>query len=176
MKIKKRLSTIALATTFLITSITLVNAQEITNKEEILTNYNYDDIKSFPSKITFDLTNPNEVSTYALGTVAFGQGGTFLNQDGMTWYGSHYTSVTNGKLIFSFSVIGELLKKPKGSTSLILLDQDSDTIYAENDGIVLVQTFGNTGVVGDTMRAKSYHSVNLGWAISDNNTVEEVEL
>ncbi|MFB5089364.1 hypothetical protein PGC35_19600 [Psychrobacillus sp. PGGUH221] len=162
--------------TFAISPASFTQAQENTSKDEVWVDYDYNDIKDLPSKVTMDLTNPDEISTRDTTILPFGEGLTYLNRDGLEWYGTHATSVKNGKAIFYFAVQGELLKKPKGSTSLNRLDQDSDTVHATNDGLVLVTTRGNTGIVGDTMIAKSSHQVNLGWSVTNRDTIEQVEL
>lgn len=177
MKVKNLLvATAILASTITITHSGSAIAQDLTSKEEVWADYNYDDIKDLPSKVNIELTNSDGFSTQDISGVAFGTGLTYLNRDGLEWFGTHATSITDGKLIMYFSVIGELLKKPKGSSSLIILDQDSDTIYGEDEGMAIVDTRGNTGLVGDTMIAKSHHEVHLGWSTSDTDTIEEVVL
>lgn len=182
MKVKKLLIASAILASTL-AGANFANAQDVSNKKNISlqneewADYDYDDVKDLPSKVIMPLTDSNEITTLAdNATLAFGEGDTYLNRDGLSWYGTHATTVTNGKLIMYFSVFGDLLKKPKGSSSLKMIDNDVDTKYATNNGVVIAETEGATGVVGDTIIAKSHHEVNLGWSTSTADTKAEQEL
>lgn len=186
MNVKSLLVASALfATTFAVTPIHSANAEEDTGSE-VWADYDYNDIKDLPSSVEIDITNPEEtdpeetnpgeVAPHATSPVAFGQGSTYINRDGMDFYGTHATSVKNGKLIISFSVFGDLAIKKKGTTKIKILDQDSDVIYTKQNGIAMGETRAKTGAVGDTMISKSHHNVNLGWSTSDTDTVAQKKL
>ena len=106
-------------------------------------------------------------------TIASGSGQTYLNRDGLYWDGTSATSVDD--VVASFSVVGTLYKKVKSTGKLDQLDQDNDTQWF-GKGLVIAQTEGKTGVVGDVMIAEGIHSVNLGMVTDTVVTTEKYEL
>lgn len=178
MKAKHLLVATALfASTLSITPTSFTKAQEIKSKEEVWVDYDYSEIKDLPSKVNFDFTDSDEISIQDISTIAFGTGYSYVNRDGLTWYGTHATSISKGKGVLYFSVFGELLRQPKGNTKLQLLDQDNVTVYSKNDGIATITTrSGIQGESGDKYISKSVHAVNLGLTHDRVSTMEEVIL
>ncbi|MEK5038387.1 hypothetical protein [Sporosarcina sp. FSL K6-3457] len=178
MKLKHLLmASVLFASTLAITPASLTNAQEIKGEGEVWMDYNYNDVKDLPSKVKIDLTNPEEISTLDIKYLAFGEGHTYLNRDSQGWWGTHATSVSNGKLVVFFSVVGTLLRLPKGNTVFQRLDEDSTTVWGKQDGFASVTTkSGTKGESGDKYIAESIHQVQVGTMSSSTHTIEEITL
>ncbi|MDE5055353.1 hypothetical protein NDK25_24350 [Niallia taxi] len=179
------LATALIASTFAFSNTSYANAQDgsetpVTNEEtnEVYADFDYEDIKDIPSTVDINIssntpTKPGEISTMAQKPIAFGNGSTYINQDGLYWYGTHATSISKGKMIFQFAVYGDLYKKKKGTSKLTLLNSDDELFTGKQSGIAMVNTRGKTGVAGDTMIAKSKHYVHIGIATSEAETKAE---
>jgi len=112
-----------------------------------------------PSEVEIIIHDPG----YGIGTrdykpIAHGNAMTYLNRDGLKWYGTHGTAVDN--VVVEFAVIGNLYRENVNKT-VTLLDSDVDT-ETYSKGVVTVQTFGNAGTVGTNMIAEGIHSVYMG--------------
>lgn len=98
-----------------------------------------------------------------------GKAQTYINKDGLEWYGTSATTVD--EVAASFQVVGTLYKQAKGSTKLTQLDIETDEKFFKK-GVVIEETRGKTGTVGSTMISEGVLYVNLGMV---NKTVVTTE-
>ncbi|MEO2075958.1 MAG: hypothetical protein ABGX20_11355 [Bacillus sp. (in: firmicutes)] len=123
-----------------------------------------------PSTVQFYVEDPNQSIVKA---IAKGTAQSYLNRDGLEWYGTSATSVDD--VVADFSVVGTLYKQAPNSTKLTTIDMEQASKYFTK-GVVIAQPEGPGGSVGYTMIAEGIHHVNLGLVTDTVVTTEKQKI